>query len=67
MSSRFELEIPPTLTDAEARIVMEVLEEMIDCLCRRLRDLDRHHRPPDPAWETPPDWPACDDPPDEGS
>lgn len=55
MNSRYTLEIPETLTDEEARIVVDVLEEMIDCLCHRLHEIDRQLDPPDPHWETP-EW-----------
>ena len=53
MSSRYQLEIPETLTDEEARIVVDVLEEMIDCLCHRLHEIDRQIDSPESDWETP--------------
>ena len=55
MSRRLELEIPQTLTDDEARLIIEVLEELIDLLCRQLHHLDGKVRPPDEGW-TDPDW-----------
>jgi hypothetical protein len=53
MTSRYRLDIPETLTDEEARIVIDVLEEMVDCLCHRLHQLDRQLEPADPDWDDP--------------
>lgn len=44
MSRQFQLEIPPTLTDAEARLVIEILEEVIDVLTRQLDRRTEHER-----------------------
>jgi len=61
MSRRFELEIPQTLTDEEARLVIEVLEELIEVLCRQVHHLDKKVRSPDDGWIDP-HWMDDDEP-----
>ena len=53
MTSQYRLDIPETLTDQEARIVIDVLEELVDCLCHRLHQLDRQKEPADHEWDDP--------------
>lgn len=36
MNHRFELDVPETLTEDEARLVIEVLQEVIDLLYRQV-------------------------------
>lgn len=53
MNHRFELEVPETLSEDEARLVIEVLQEVIDLLCRQIarrKHLSggRFDDPPDP-------------------
>ena len=55
MSRRLELEIPPTLTDREARLVIEILEEVIDVLARQLDRRADHERGFHEDWSTP-EW-----------
>ncbi|MFB6351720.1 MAG: hypothetical protein ABEK29_08035 [Bradymonadaceae bacterium] len=55
MSRRFQLEIPPTLTDAEARLVIEILEEVIDVLTRQLDRRAEHERRKHEDWSVP-EW-----------
>lgn len=61
MTQRYQLEIPATLTRHEAETVMEVLEDVIDLLCRHLHELDRHAHPDRDQWEPPP-WAVEDGP-----
>lgn len=60
MSRRLNLEIPQTLTDDEARLVIEVLEELIDLLCQQVHHLDQRVRPPEEGWIDP-DWMDVDE------
>jgi len=53
MNHQFEVELPPTLTDDEARLVIEVLEGLIDGLCRHVQTLDRQIQRSDPSWTVP--------------
>lgn len=55
MSRRFELELPQTLTDDDAKLVIQILEALIDLLARQVQHLDRQVRPPDEHW-TVPEW-----------
>ena len=56
MSRRIEMEIPQTLTDDEARLVIEVLEEVVDILTRQLdRRAEHEHRLTEADWSVP-EW-----------
>ena len=55
MTQRYRLEIPPTLSKRETEAAMEVLEDVLDLLCRHLHQLDRHAHPDHhDDWEPPP-------------
>ena len=54
MTSRYTLDIPATLTKRETEAAMEVLEDVLDLLCRHLHDLDRHAHPDQHDWDPPP-------------
>ena len=54
MSKRYRLQIPATLTKRETEATMEVLEDVLDLLCRHLHELDRHAHPDRHDWEPPP-------------
>jgi len=56
MSKRYQLQIPATLTKRETEAVMEVLEDVIDLLCRHLHELDRHAHPDHRDDWAPPPW-----------
>lgn len=53
MKRRYKLDIPPHLSRQETEVVIDVLEDILDLLCRHLHELDRHSRPGDHQWENP--------------
>lgn len=53
MTRRYKLDIPPHLSREETEVVIDVLEDVLDLLCRHLHELDRHASPDDHRWKNP--------------
>ena len=53
MKRRYKLDIPPHLSRQETEVVIDVLEDVLDLLCRHLHELDRHACPDKHRWENP--------------
>lgn len=54
MTKRYQLDIPEHLTRRETEATIEVLEDVLDLLCRHLARLHHHTRPEPDGWKDPP-------------